>query len=92
MSVLVHLCEECRHRIELHAARERGYTRCGCRIAGEVGRMTRPQRQPTWTSPGGRLEPLARPGTVRNEGTMHRTVTCDCAQCIAMYDAEGHRS
>ncbi|NHN56096.1 hypothetical protein G9U51_09940 [Calidifontibacter sp. DB0510] len=92
MSVLVHECRTCGHNATWHESRERAYTACRCCIAGTADPDPEPTLRPTWTSPGGRLEPLAPPGTVRNERTMHQTVTCDCEACRAAYDHHSTRS
>lgn len=90
MSVLMHLCRTCRHRATSHEGGDRGYSGCRCCLGdGDVD--PRPVLVETFTSPGGRAEPLYRPGTVWNAGTMHKLALCGCAPCHEEYarlDAE----
>lgn len=84
MSVLMHLCRTCRHRATSHAGADRGYSGCRCCLGpGDVD--PRPVLVETFSSPGGRPEPLHPPGSVRNAGTMHRLTLCGCAACGAEY-------
>ncbi|AKU17286.1 hypothetical protein VV02_17890 [Luteipulveratus mongoliensis] len=86
MSVLLHRCRTCQHPADWHDGRNRGYTSCSCCNAGSADPDPEPVVQPTFASPSGGPEPLLRPGTARNEGTMHATRTCACQRCQAVYE------
>jgi hypothetical protein len=80
----MHLCRGCRHRATSHDGGDRGYSGCRCcRGPGDLDQE--PVLVPTSSIPGGRPEPLYRPGTVWNAGTMHKLVLCDCSRCQARY-------
>lgn len=86
MSVLMHLCLACRHRATSHDGGDRGYSGCPCcRAAGDID--PEPRLVATWSSPGGRLEPLYPPGSVWNAGTMHQLRLCGCDRCLRRYGA-----
>jgi hypothetical protein len=83
MSVLVHRCRRCGDPGSWHEPVNRGYRACPCCRAGDGDLDPEPTLLPTWSSPGGRPEPLWAPGTRRNEGTMHASTTCGCGACHA---------
>lgn len=83
MSVLVHLCLDCGHPASWHTPRERGYLRCRYCLQGDGRIDPEPVLRETFTSPGGRPEPLHAPGSVRNAGRMHAERLCDCSRCRA---------
>lgn len=85
MSVLMHLCRSCRHRATSHDGGDRGYSGCTC--CGGPGEIDpEPALVQTWSSPEGRREPLYRPGTVWNAGTMHKLELCSCDACRRRYE------
>ena len=81
MSVLVHLSRGCDHQQAWHEGGNGGYTACRCCRAGTADPDPTPTLMPTSTSPGGIREALWEPGTQRNVGTMHASLTCGCAAC-----------
>lgn len=84
MSVLMHLCRGCRHRATSHDGADRGYSGCACcRGPGDLD--PEPTLVETFRSPGGQPEPLYRPGTLWNAGTMHRLELCSCSVCRQRY-------
>lgn len=84
MSVLMHLCRSCRHRATSHDGGDRGYSSCRCCLGpGDID--PEPLLVETFRSPGGQREPLYRPGTLWNAGTMHRLELCSCPRCHERY-------
>ncbi len=84
MSVLLHLCRACGHRATSHDGGDRGYSGCRCcRGPGDLDPS--PLLVDTFTSPGGHPEPLYRPGSVWNAGTMHKLTLCGCSACATRY-------
>lgn len=82
MSVLLHLCRQCRHKEVSHEGRDRGYSGCRCcRGPGDID--PEPVLVRTFRCADGRPEPLYPPGAVWNAGTMHRVELCACARCLA---------
>lgn len=84
MSVLMHLCRECGHREVSHDGGDRGYSQCCCcRGAGEIDPI--PRLVPTFTLDG-KAEPLYRPGSEWNPGSVHRLTLCGCTACRTAYE------
>lgn len=67
-----------------------GNPRMSCGCCASRGHAWRdfdptPTVYPSWRLPDHELEPLARPGTVHNEGNSHRRQLCGCDECHAAY-------
>lgn len=79
MSVLMHLCDACRHRATSHHGGDRGYSGCPCcRGPGSINPT--PVLVQTFDL-AGRAQPLFSPGSSWNDGTTHRLRLCDCERC-----------
>ncbi len=85
MSVLEHFCLDCEHRVANHDVRNQRYTQCGCCNAGPCANPSPPRLMATFALPGHVPEPLYPPGSERNSGSMHRSLTCSCRACHEAY-------
>lgn len=88
MSVLVHDCMHCGHRQDHHY--QGVYGKCACcrgyRKESDFQPVQEPTLHETFTHPGGKPEPLYRPGTRRNAGRgPHQSDVCGCERCQELY-------